>query len=443
MSQQTIIRNAWICPVNDQNEVEPFFGDLVIQDQHIVDLIRRPADEHKSVNHGDELDAAGRLLTLPQVNFHEHIYSRLAKGLPISGAMGNFAEILKNLWWKIDLALDLPMVKASAQMAAMECLQNGVTYLFDHHASPSAISGSLKTIAQVLESFGLRSVLCFEVSDRNGEEVSQISVEENVHFIENETTENSQGMLGLHALFTLDDQTLQTVASEMHRLQTGIHIHVAEDAIDVQENQQKYGKTLIQRLADFNLLNNRSLLIHGVHLTKDDYALIRDSGAALVYNPDSNLNNAVGLPDYLSVPKEIPILMGTDGMHANVGRSLKQVFLLLRHQKHTFDQSFAFVQKVFKDQLNFVRHYFGDFPHLHVGDRADFVLWNYVPPTPVLPQNFCGHFIYGLLESSAFAVFQAGKKLLWAGQFVQQPISQIQQNIFQQGQRLYATFAKE
>ncbi len=435
-----IIRNAWICQLDAQDNVRPVFGDLEIADGKIKTITVRPANHFVPLQSKQEIDAHGRVLTTPMVNFHEHIYSRLAKGLPISGPMTNFVEILESLWWKLDRLLDLPMVEASAQMATLECLQQGVTYLFDHHASPSAVSGSLTTIARVLQSFNLRSVMAFEVSDRNGQEVSRASIEENLDFIQNHTNADTKGMMGLHALFTISDQTLRTIAEQISNQNIGIHIHVAEDRADVELNREKFQKSLAERLDEFNLLNDRSLLIHGVHLTDDDLKIIARSGAALAFNPDSNLNNAVGLPRYASLPEQIPILMGTDGMHANVGRSLKQIFLLHRHQGNSFEQSFAFVQKIYKDQLQFVRRYFADFPRLQSGDRADFVIWEYQPPTPLTSENFFGHYLYGLLETPPYSVFQAGQQLLHQQQILIQDRHSIFENIQQQGHRLFEIF---
>ena len=437
-----IIRNAWICTIDEQDNIKPQFGDLEFDDSGIIEITSRTPDHFSPASGNNEIDAEGRMLTAPAVNFHEHIYSRLAKGLPVSGPMNNFVEILENLWWKLDRTLDIDMVRASAQMAAIESLQNGVTYLFDHHASPTAAKGSLSAIAEILQEFGLRSVLAFEISDRNGKEIARQSLRENVDFIRHGTNEDVKGMMGLHALFTISDETLNAIAREMAELNTGIHIHVAEDKADVQVNRQKYGRSIAERLQQYHLLNNRSLLIHGVHLQEQDYAIIDESGAALVYNPDSNLNNAVGLPDYAAVPMNIPLLTGTDGMHANVGRSLKQIFLLYRHQGNSFEDTFAFVQKIFKNQLQFVRRYFPDFTHLQPKDRADLVLWDYRPPTPVTNENFFGHYIYGLLESAACTVFQNGMPLMLDKQIRMDELSTAQNNIRNQGKRLFELFAK-
>jgi cytosine/adenosine deaminase-related metal-dependent hydrolase len=370
------------------------------------------------------------------INFHDHFYSRLAKGLPIKGSMKNFKMILKSLWWKIDLALDKEMIQASAQMAALDSIRNGVTYIFDHHSSPNSANGSLQIISNVLREFNLRGVLCFETTDRNGKSLSETGISENINFFNNSTNENIKAILGLHASFTLDDDTLKRASELVKELGLGIHIHLCEDKIDRSESLAKYKNLPVDRLIKFNLLNDKSILAHGIHIINQNYYSIAKSGSAIVYNLDSNLNNSVGLPELSLAPLNVPILTGTDGMNSNPARTLKQIFLLSRYQGMAFDQSFDLVKKVYFDQLNFVQKYFPDFPSLDTNDRADLIIWDYVPPTPFIEENFWGHFIYGILDRPVHSVIQNGNVLMndfkmsfddW----------KYHKNIVEQGHRLY------
>jgi cytosine/adenosine deaminase-related metal-dependent hydrolase len=432
------IKNAWIVQVTGK-KIMPVFGDLIIENNRISEIReKRFPDDLNQQKSGNEnsTNLAGRVVTSPLVNFHDHIYSRLAKGLTTSGPQDNFVHILENLWWKLDLALDEDMVWASARMAALESIRNGVTYIFDHHASPHHTTGSLRTIADVLQEYGLRGSLCFETSDRNGKELAHEALRENESLLKNQN-EDIKGMLGLHALFTLEDSTLQEAAKILKNHDTGIHLHLAEDKHDSEFSQQKHQISLAERLKKFNLLNRKSILVHGVHLTGIDYEIIRQSDAAIVYNPDSNLNNAVGLPVYTNVPQEIPILAGTDGMHANIRRSLKQIFLLYRHQQNDFGTAFQFLQKIYFDQLEFVWKYFPDYPSLQPGDRADLIVWDYIPPAPFGAENYWGHYIYGMLERPIHSVMQNGRFLMENFQISRTDLEQTWIQIYQQGARLF------
>ncbi|MGD9488543.1 MAG: amidohydrolase family protein [Calditrichaceae bacterium] len=438
------IQNVWVSQIQDK-KISPVFADLLIKNGKIESLI--PKDFKSYLKNTDKtgsgkntLDAGGRVLTIPNVNFHEHFYSRLAKGLSINGPTDNFTEILKNLWWKLDLALDEQMVKASVLMGAMESIYNGVTYTFDHHASPNFTKGSLDVIAETVKSMGMRSVLCFETSDRNGPELTSQALAEHRRFYESGLDHDIKMMLGLHASFTLSDNTLKDAAALVNDLGLGIHIHLCEDESDRTESLKRFNNLPARRLAKFKLMSPKGILSHGIHLIKEDYLIISGEGSAIAYNPDSNLNNGVGVPDFLNVPNEIPILSGTDGMHANPARSLKQLFLFARHQNNSFEESFNWFQKLFFDQYKFIRQYFPDFTSLHPGERADFVIWDYVPPAEISEQNFWGHYIYGILERPVHSVIQNGQPLLKNGRMMIDNEDAINREIHQQGIRLAKSF---
>jgi len=435
------IKNAWISQISDDS-INPIFGDIEIKNGKITSISEHDSSNTSSAIGDNVIDAGGRVVTIPLVNFHDHIYSRLAKGLPIKGDMSSFQNILKNLWWKLDLDLDLHMVKASAQMAVLESIRNGVTYIFDHHASPNNTAGSLSTIADVIKDSGLRGVLCFETSDRNGEELSQTSIDENQNFFLNHTNENIKALFGLHASFTVEDKTLKQVSDFVKDNNVGVHVHLAEDKSDNEMSLEKFGKNPIERFNDLNLLNSSSILAHGIHLTENDYKILESSGAALAYNLDSNLNNAVGLPNFKLVPHSTTILVGTDGMHANIARSFKQLFLQLRHSGFLFDDAFGFMISAYFNQHKFAKQFFTDFPSLYVGDRADLIIWDYIPPTPINNENFWGHYLYGVIERPVQTVIQNGKILMKDFKLIDIDETEISSKIFEQGNKLFNKFEK-
>jgi cytosine/adenosine deaminase-related metal-dependent hydrolase len=438
------ITNAWICQIKGQ-KIVPVFGDILISEGRISEIRKKNFKQFVSKtrkNFEGDIDAGGRVVAVPMINFHDHFYSRLAKGLPIKGPMKNFKMILKNLWWKLDFALDKEMIQASAQMAALESIRNGVTYIFDHHSSPNSAKGSLQLISNELNNFGLRGVLCFETTDRNGKSLSEKGMLENINFLNNSTNENLKALLGLHASFTLDDVTLKKASELVKEHKLGIHIHLCEDKADPDESLAKYKSSPVERLIKNNLLNDKSILAHGIHLTDKEYKSIAKTGSAIVFNLDSNLNNSVGLPQFSKTSTKTPILTGTDGMNSNPARTIKQLFLLARYQGMSFDESFALVKKVYFDQLNFIKKYFSDFPLLNTNDRADFIVWDYIPPTPFLEENFWGHFIYGILDRPVHSVIQNGNVLM--NNFKINFNEKIyQKNIINQGNRLNNKMLKQ
>jgi cytosine/adenosine deaminase-related metal-dependent hydrolase len=444
IDQKYKIVNAWICQVQD-NEIIPTFGDIYFSDG-IIDKIEPKIFElplAKIEESENIFDAQGRVLTLPLVNFHDHIYSRLAKGLPLNNPMDSFQNILINLWWKLDLELDIEMISASAKMAAIESIKNGVTYIFDHHSSPTNTINSLETIKKELQNFGLRGVLCFETSDRNGKAKTLEAIKENINFYKELTDSDFKSLFGLHASFTVEDETLNTIYELTGSANIGIHIHVSEDVSDNEISLEKYNASPIQRLDKAKLLNDKTIIAHGLHIAKADFNFIIQNQCAVAYNLDSNLNNAVGLPEFSNVPKDIPILIGTDGMHANIAKSLKQFFLLNRLKGESFDDAFNSFVNLYFSQLKFVKKYFKDFPNLLEGDRADLIVWDYIPPTPITKENFWGHYIYGIIENRVQSVVQHGKYLMKDYKLINIDETKISEDIFIQGVNLYKKFAED
>ncbi|MEW6196362.1 MAG: amidohydrolase family protein [Bacteroidota bacterium] len=434
--------NAWIAAIKE-DKIVPVFGDLEIEHSKIVRLFKRNFNDYlesKSGSGNSVYDAGGRLVTAPLVNFHDHFYSRLAKGLPINKPMSNFQLVLKNLWWDIDKKLTLEMIEASARMSVIEAIKCGVTYIFDHHSSPNSTDGSLGKIAEVLIENNIRGALCFETTDRNGVTFAKKGLEENINFLKDYSSTNLKSLLGLHASFTLSDDTLAEASELVRKHEVGIHIHLCEDKSDRVLSKQYTDHFPVKRLVKNKLLNQKSILGHGVYLNEKEYFQIAESGSALVYNPDSNMNNAVGLPEYSEVPVTIPILIGTDGMHANIAKSLKQYFLLLRHQQNSMADSFKLFTKSYFDQITFVKKYFNDFTNLEEGSRADFVVWDYIPPTPISEENYWGHFIYGALERNIKTVVQEGNFLMKDFQLVNINDTEASKEIYKQGKKLFSLY---
>lgn len=337
------------------------------------------------------------------------------------------------------MVLDEEMIRASAQMAVLESIRNGVTYIFDHHSSPQSANGSLKIIGDVLKKTDLCGVLCFESTDRNGRELATKGLEENKDFLLNEVDENIKGLFGLHASFTVNDDSLKIISKFINENDIGIHIHLCEDKVDREISLKDYNNLPVERLADFKLLNEKSILAHGIHLIENDFRVIEKAGSAFVYNPDSNLNNAVGIADFSHIPNSIPILIGTDGMNSNPARSLKQIFLLSRHRGMSFEAAFKFINKIYFDQIDFIKKYFPDFTLLNPNDRADFIIWDYIPPTIFNSENFFGHYVYGILDRPVHSVIQNGKVLMKNFQITADE-ADYNDNIVEQGKRLYEKF---
>lgn len=345
------------------------------------------------------IDCTGMFLTKAFANGHHHAYSALAKGMPApSKTPVNFLEILKFVWWKLDNCLDKEMIRISALVTAMECAKNGVTFVIDHHASPGFIKGSLELIAQAFDEVGVAHLLCYELSDRYGSAKTRQALEETDKYLE-----RRQGLVGLHASFTVSDKTLSQAISLAEKHNTGIHIHVAEDAYDQKHCEEKYKRNVVERIASFGGLNNpKSILVHCLHLNDTERKTIKNSGVWVAQNTESNLNNCVGF--FNSIGFGDNILLGTDGMHSDMLRAAKaSYFTGLNFDKidlKTIYQRFRNTQRYLL-QNNFSGN-----------SENNLVVLDYKPSTDFNSENFLGHFIFGLEAKHIRHVISGGKLIV-------------------------------
>jgi putative selenium metabolism protein SsnA len=377
-------------------------GCVAVKDQLIVDT--GTTNELKAKYQGARfLDAGGKLIMPGLINTHMHFYSTFARGMAGKDAPPiSFREILERLWWKLDKTLTLEDVYYSAMVPIIDCIKNGVTTVFDHHASPNCVSGSLFKIAQATKMAGLRSCLCYEVSDRDGEKIAEAGIQENIDFINNCKKENDpllKAMFGLHASFTLSDATLKKCVSRNAGSGTGFHIHAAEGIEDLNDARSRYGMGVIERLRERGILGNKSIAVHCVHISEKEMSILKDTGTYVVHNPESNMGNAVGASQVLTMfEKGIVLGLGTDGYTCDMLESLKAANCLHKHVSG--NPSAAWKEPptmLFENNRKIANQYFENpLGKLVQGAYADIIIVDYYPPTRLHPNNLNSHILFGV-----------------------------------------------
>ena len=348
------------------------------------------------------IDARGGVIMPALINAHTHIYSALARGLSIVGNNPtNFYEVLDGQWWYIDRNLDLEATKASAQALVIDSIKQGVTTIFDHHASFCEVPGSLMRIAEVTREFGMRACLCYEVSDRDGEEKSLQSVQENKDFIdycEQNPSDMLKAMFGGHALFTISDKTFDRMAAA-NSGRVGYHIHVSEGMNDVYDSLQNYGRRPVQRLQDHGILGPKTILGHCIHVNTAEMDIIKATDTMCVNNPESNMGNAVGISPVLQLYKKgILIGLGTDAYTNDMLESIKVALCSQRHNACMPNVGWCEVtDMLFRNNAKMAER--TGFPTLGVlkpGAAADVIVMDYKPFTPFSDANIDGHMLFGM-----------------------------------------------
>ncbi len=325
------------------------------------------------------IDGQGKMLLPGLINFHTHIYSMLIRGYDIGAKPVTFQDVLDQIWWKFDRHLNLEDLRLSAALYSDECLLNGVTAVIDHNAS-GVIQGSLEALEDGLK---LPSLLCFETSDRFD---INLCLEE-----------NSRQYLGLHASLSLSDETLNKAKIQPQP----VHIHVAESMEDETDSWSQYDHSVVRRLKQHGLLRKDSILAHCVNVDFEEAKLIGENQCLIALNPSSNMNNAVGtFPYSLFKDNNIQLLVGTDGLGSNIARAWQNLFYVGKQSMGQPDGiSLGDILDLIQNSYEYFTRMSGrKVGRIHPGYASDFVLMEYINPTPMNSDNIFGHTFYGLFS---------------------------------------------
>jgi putative selenium metabolism protein SsnA len=395
-------------------------GALLIESGRIT-AVGETAAMQEQCPEAEKLDANGQMVIPGNICAHTHFYGAFARGMAIPGpAPKDFPDILERLWWRLDRALLDMDVKYSALVCLVDAIKHGTTTLIDHHASPNAIDSSLDQIAEAVEQAGVRSVLCYEVTDRNGPTGTKESISENVRFLHSLKERESQllrGTFGLHASLSLSDETLADCVAAVQGLESGFHIHAAEHEADEYDSLNKYGKRVVQRLAEAGILGPKSIVAHAVHVNAAEKNLLCETKTWVTHQPRSNMNNAVGAADVEGMLRlGIPVCLGNDGFSNNMWAEWKTAYLMHKaaHRDPRRANGMDIVQMAVYNNSALTNVFWPELPigRLEAGAAADVIFVDYQPTTPLTVGNLPWHIIFGFESSMVTTTIVAGKILM-------------------------------
>lgn len=385
--------------------------DIVIEGNKIFDVGQNLAEKYSEA---DVKELNGAMVTPGLVCSHNHFYSGLARGIMATiDPCPDFVSTLQNLWWRLDRALDEESLHSSGMVCVLEAIKAGTTSVIDHHASPSCIKGSLNLLKECYEKAGLRGILCYETTDRNGKDGMHEGIAENVEFaqsIDKAKAENRrylvEAAIGGHAPFTLNDEALSLLAEAVKTTGRGFHVHVAEDRYDASYSRHQFGKDLLPRLEAFGLVNEKALFAHCVHLEESEIDIINAHDAFVLHNARSNMNNSIGYAQKLPLFKHVAL--GTDGIGSNMFEEMKAAYF--KH-KDAGGPLWPGDFLGFLHQGNVIlERYFGKkFGKVEKGYQADLTMYDYDVPTPLVAENIGGHFVFGLSSRDVNSVMVDGE----------------------------------
>ncbi len=409
----TRFENGIVVTLGQNNRV--LWNASVVTDGDLVAAVGDSAEMKRRFPDAESVDCSGKIVLPGFICAHHHFYSTMARGMGIPGEPAeNFVQILERLWWKVDRALDEESILLSAQLPLIDCIRNGTTTIIDHHASPSMRDGSLDLLEKAVRQAGVRASLCYEVSDRN---ISGGGIAENERFIKKIGKGDGQvaAMMGLHASFTVSDATAERCVGIANDAGVGCHIHVAEDAADREDALTKHKMPTVNRLNKLGMTGEKSIFVHCVHVDEAEMDILAATKTVVVHNPESNMNNAVGVTPLLKLLKKgVLVGLGTDGMNSDMLVQMRCTYLLHRLANH--DPRVAFLeapQLLLQNNAEIAGRQFGlQLGEIAEGRPADLAILDYQPPTPLSEANFLGHLIFGLVDAVVDTTVCKGKILM-------------------------------
>ncbi|MFX1417067.1 MAG: amidohydrolase family protein [Promethearchaeota archaeon] len=415
MSERTLIRGGLVVTGDEKGTVHSD-GYVLFEGNRILEVGAGKPRESA----GNIVDAKGSLVIPGLVTAHTHLYGILLRGASLNiDPPTDFAQILQRVWWPLDEKLTLEDAKASALSASADMLRNGSTFFADTYSGPNSIKGSLDAIADGANQVGIRSMLAFEMTERDSPKDGQKGLTENLRFAKRADSDSLANlMVSVHASFTLSDELIQKAVEEARRLDVPVTIHTSEGLVDLYHNLERYGERTVERLSRLGVLAPKTVLAHCVHVDDIELDLIALHGASVAHNPMSNMLNAVGtapVPEMLK--KGITVGLGNDGWIYDPFENMRCALTV--HRLATGNPSVIGPDEVFRMATLEGAKCYGlenEIGSLEEGKLADIVVLDTSRlPTPLTPESAIGHLVNTFGGRDVASVFVDGVSVVEKG----------------------------
>lgn len=287
-------------------------GDLFISDGKIN--IKEPLVDKAA----EVIDCSNYLIIPGLFNSHYHGYSYAAKGIGKDIKIENWCndsvqgKIQNQLFENIDKLSD-DEYQVLCMKSYMEMVKNGITYVSESEPgnNPGAVAKGISTV-------GLRGLV-----DTYGK------IEEYFSKQHNDVT------YGTHLLEEEDitDDTLADCIHNKEKYYSSLFLtHCMENDWRRDLIYANYQKSSVQLYKEHNLLDENTILFHGVYLNDEDMELLTNSGSSVVHCPVTNFWSGAGIaPINRMLDKGINVCIGTDYSSTDIWETMKLAYLLLKN----------------------------------------------------------------------------------------------------------------
>ncbi|MHB8419436.1 MAG: amidohydrolase family protein [Myxococcales bacterium] len=390
---------------------------VVVDGEHIAEVTQREVPARP----GDwVIEARGRLLMPGFVDAHAHVTRRLAAGL-VGGRSypKGHPQLEEPLRSRFERALQLEDVAAAARLFFCEAALAGTTTVFEQLRAPGCADGSLDAIGEAARGVGLRAVVCYGASERDG--AAAVGIQECARFVGAAAGDGFgplvRGTLGLSNAETVSTQALGGAAQLAHT--AGLQLHAAETEEDLADAFQTHGRRGLERLAEIGVLGASTVAAHGNHLNRRECEILAEIGGFCAFTPRAALLAEERPPRMeAAVDAGAYAVLGSDGLGPSVRAEVPWALALWRRSARPGAQQgfYAVERAAVEAGSRLMGRFFGCTAGLVApGHAADLVLLDHRPATPLVPEAMCGQLALGIAEARAAWTLVAGRVLVREG----------------------------
>jgi len=304
-----IIKGSYVLTQNDERELIED-GAIAVSGSLISAVGKRAEIEVEWV--AEETVDCGKSVILPGLmNAHTHVPMTLMRGVADDLPL---LDWLHNYMFPIESGLTKELVELGARLGCAEMIASGTTAIFDGYMYEDAVG-------KAVDGSGMKAVLgegFFKFPSpffKTAQEAWNVIEALQEQFADHDRIRTS---VTPHAVFTTDPEQLAESMELAEKLDLLWQIHAAESVPETKLTLETFGKRPVQILKDYGLLTKRTRLHHCVDVTDEEIDWIRDAGAMIAHNPQSNLKLGSGIcPLTKFLESGINAGLGTDGAASN------------------------------------------------------------------------------------------------------------------------------
>lgn len=261
------------------------------------------------------IDGTNKAILPAFYNTHAHAAMTVLKGL---GDDKPLFEWLNQDIWPIEAKMTPEDVYDATRLAILEMIKTGTVFFSDMYWF---MEKSMEAVCEM----GVRaavSLVQFDMFDKKQADTKkQMALD--FYGTPNPCPERIIKSISCHAVYTVSEELFKWTKEFADKNNLYIHIHASETQKEVEDCFEKYGKSPIEKLEEWGLLSEKTILAHAVHLSEKDIEILSKHKVNIATNPVSNMKLCSGLLQFKNLLKtDCNLTLGTDGSASNNNLSM-------------------------------------------------------------------------------------------------------------------------